>query len=317
MVLGPAAGRLSFVDNDYARFIVMTLPDGLVHYTVGTLVEGTSAVGLAISRNKFATYGIAANLGVPVADYIMYDDTKIDEVVAFCEQQWQAGHQLVVKPTNCDHGIGITVGVKSKSELDVAVAYAQNFTKKIVIQRRHFGSDCRVTVVGGVGVAAARRVPPSVVGDGVHTVAELIDQENIRRQSVSHDERQILKPIRSSVAQRFLGLEVMDSVPEPGKNIAVSGAANFGRGGTVEDITDVIHPSFMEAGVRLAEAIGLKVCGVDFLTSDCTQPISADTTILLEINCSIGLRLHHYPNVGEPRDVAGAILDVIANEELI
>lgn len=299
------------IDEKYAPILIVTLPDGSRHYIGNTLISQTSAVGVLVNRNKLATYRIAERLGIPVAEYTMYDPEDLTACADFCKRQWQQGHELVVKPTNKDHGIGISVGIKTMDELQKAIAFAEKYTRKIIIQRRHYGADCRITVVDGVCVAAVLRVPSQITGDGQHSMAELIAIENERRLA-TNTERQMLYPIKEADVQRFLGDETFASVPQAGVSVAVSGTANFSRGGQVEDVTDEVHPSYKSAAIAISRELGLKVCGVDFLTTDCTQELSVDVAILLEINCSIGLRLHHYPSKGQSHDVAGAILDVVA-----
>lgn len=295
--------------DDKAPFIVVTLPDGSRHYVYGTVIDASSATGLLVNRHKLATYLIAEQLDIPVARYAMYDPAWLEDVEAFARQEFEAGRQLVMKPINTDHGQGVSVGISSLEALHEAYAHALQYSNKIIVQRRHYGDDCRVTVVDGRFVAAARRVPASVTGDGVRSVAQLIEDENDRRSRI--EGRTILRRIHPDVAERFLGPDGFNAVPEAGERLFVSGAANFGRGGEVEDITDDLHQSYKDAAIRLSDSLGLKVCGADFLCRDITLPMDPETAILLEINCAIGLRLHHYPNRGKPRNVAGAVLDAL------
>lgn len=302
--------QAGLLDEDYARFIALTLPDGSRQYMAGTLMDGTSAVGLLVNRNKLATYRIAERLAIPVAEYVMYDEKRMDAVSRFCEYQWANGYELVIKPTNCDHGIGITIGITNQKQLQMAVEHARKFTKNIIVQRRYHGADLRVTVVDGRAVAAAWRLPPGVTGNGTDTIERLIAIENKKR-AANLDGRTILRLIRLEDASRFLSPAAFASVPKDGDRVEVSGAANFGRGGTVQDVTDEVHDSYKQAAILMAKTLGLVVCGVDFLCQDMREAMAPGVTILLEINCAIGLRLHHYPTVGQPRNVAAAIIDAV------
>lgn len=300
--------QAEMLDETFTPIIALTAPDGSEHYFYSCVSATSSAPAYIVSTNKLATYKIAERLHTPVAQYVMYDVANPDQAEAFLASQQAQGYDVVVKPIDKDHGKGITVGIADVASLREAIAYAEKYSRRIIVQRQHQGDDCRVTVVDGVCVAAVRRTPPKVIGDGQRTLEQLIAALNADPKRSKEAQAQ-LRPIDLDDVRRFVGSDALTAIPTAGEEVALLGTANLSKGGETEDITDSIHSSYKEAAVRIAEAAGLGVCGADFLTPDCTQPLTSETGILMEINAAIGLRLHHMPTKGEPRNVAAAIFD--------
>lgn len=316
ILLAEAAKRgwkAELLDDRFAPFIAVTGPDGKTHYLFSDVTSTSSASGFAVNQNKLATYLIAHKVGIPIAEYVMDDPGRQDEVEAFCASEFAAGHELVVKPIDCDHATGVGIGLRDMGSVCQAVAHARQFSNRVIIQRRYRGNDFRVTVVDGRFVAAAWRKQPTVAGDGTKTVAELVDAENVHR---TFDKADITRPLHINLAdvKRFLGQAGLDAVPAAGEEVTVLGTANLSKGGEVVDITDEVHDSYKQAIVKLAEVLELGICGADFLAEDFTRPMQPGKCILLEINCAIGLRTHHFPMQGKPRDVAGAVFDAFAKK---
>src|SRR6185503_2431142 len=295
------------LDERYISTLAITTPDGRTHYFDSAQPPFNSAAAVIIADNKLATYLIAQKLDIPLAPFMMYDPTHAEQAIGFLHEQINAGHKVVVKPIDTNHGDGITVGVASEVEFTESVTHAEEYSKRILLQRQYSGVDYRVLVVGGKVVAAARRDAAYVVGDGQHTVAELIDIKNADPARLSaHDGA--LSKIDVAAAKRYLG-ERMASLPGQGDYVVVMATANLSKGGEAEDITDTLHPSFAKAATKIADALNMYVCGVDFMAKDHTKPLTAENGILLEINATPGLRMHHFPSKGEARKVAAAILD--------
>lgn len=295
------------LDERFISTLAITTPDGRTHYFDSVQPPFNSAAAVKIADNKLATYLIAQRLGIPVAQFMMYEPEHFEESVTFLHEQVSAGHEVVVKPIDTNHGDGITVGVKTEAELKDALEHAQTFSYRIVLQRRHYGRDYRVLVVDGKVVAAARRDPASVVGDGSHTIEQLIAIKNTDpRRGDAHDAA--LSKIDIPSAKRFLK-ERATRVPAQGEYTEVLATANLSKGGEAQDITEELHPSFREAALAITNALDMYVCGVDILASDHTKPFTLENGILLEINATPGLRMHHFPSKGQARAVAAHILD--------
>ncbi len=307
--------KAEMLDETASSVIVVTLPKGKTHYFLSCLPDTASAVGYAINQDKLATYKIAERLRIPVADYQMYDAANPASAREFLAAQKLLGHELVVKPTNRDHGNGVVVGVDTEASLTDAIAHALSFSNRVILQRRFIGDDCRLAIVDGACVAVVRRTPPCVIGDGHRTVQELLVEKNSDPRRGT-DADATLRPIDKADVVRFIGTNTFRTVPAAGESITLLGTANLSKGGESEDITDSIHVSYAQAAARIASEVGLTVCGVDLLCKDIMQPLSADNAVLIEINGAIGLRLHHRPTKGQPRNVAGAIVDAFARKHL-
>ena len=296
------------LDDTFLSTVAITPKDGRVYYFESIQPPLTSAAAMKIADNKLATYLIAQKLGIPVAEFTMYNPAAQNRTYDFLEAHRKNGHQIVVKPIDTNHGDGITVGVKNREELEDALVFAKKHSSQILLQRRYYGYDYRVIVVDGKVVAAAKRTPAHVVGDGEHTVSQLITIENQRpERGKGHDSA--LSVIDTLGAQRFLGRAAFERVPQKGEDVSVLGMANLSRGGDATDVTDDIHESFKNAAVKIASSLDMLVCGVDFLVQDHKSLFDASNGILLEINATPGVRMHHYPSYGKKRDVVKTILD--------
>lgn len=292
------------LDERFVSTLAMTSPEGRTYYFDSCQPPLTSGAAMVIADNKLATYLLAEKLGLPVANFEMYDPDTAEKFIA-------TNRDIVVKPIDTNHGDGITVGVRTSAQLEDAVAFAKTFSNKILLQARHAGDDCRVIVVDGQVIAATHRVTAHVIGDGAHTVAELIDlKNNDPARADRHADSLSIIDLDSAV--RFLGEKRMGEVLEVGKKLDVLGTSNIGRGGEAVDVTDSVHPTFKNAAIKIATALDMFLCGVDFLAEDLTKPLVKENGILLEINATPGLRMHQHPAHGTPRDVAGAIMDAFS-----
>ena len=299
------------LDEKYSSVYKITFPNGKFHYLFSNQINSSTASGYAISEDKLACFKIAETISLPVNPYQVYDEEDREKSKRFFQEQHKAGKELVVKPIDRGHGDGITVGVRDEKGLQKAIAYAKTFSDKVLLQQRFFGKDHRLFVVDGKVIAVAHRVPPYVVGDGKQTIRELIVQKNQDpRRGDGH--QGVLTKISIADVSEHLGEERLGIVPSIDERIELLGTANLSRGGESIDVTDDIDLSYKQAAIRLAALVELTVCGVDLLCTDITQPMSSENTTLLEINASPGVRMHHFPSEGKPRDVTSAILDAFA-----
>ncbi len=190
---------------------------------------------------------------------------------------------------------------------------AREHSRSIIVETYLEGDDHRLLVVNGELVAATRRTPGHVVGDGVHTVAQLVELVNQDpRRGVGHEK--VLTRLEID-AQALKMLEraglTPASVPDAGQAVYLRSTANLSTGGTATDVTDVIHPDNREMAERAVRAIGLDVGGVDFLSTDITQSYRKIGGGICEVNAAPGFRMHVAPSEGTPRDVAGPVIDML------
>jgi GNAT-family acetyltransferase (TIGR03103 family) len=210
---------------------------------------------------------------------------------------------VVVKPARGEQGRGITVGVTDDEALDRAVSAALLFCPDVLVEELVPGEDVRVVVIDRRVVAAAVRRPAEILGDGRHTVADLVRSTSRRRERATDGESTI--PM-DDVTVEVVAEEgwAMDDVPPNGQPIRVRRTANLHTGGTIEDVTDRLHPDIADAAVRAAEAIGIPVTGIDFLVPD----LDAGDYVFIEANERPGLANH------EPQPTAERFVDLLFPE---
>src|SRR5205085_6572389 len=190
---------------------------------------------------------------------------------------------------------------------------AKRYRATIVIERHLQGTDFRLLVINNKFVAAAQRIPAHVIGDGLHTIAQLVDIENADlRRGESHEN--VLTKIRIDDATRNLlslrGLSV-DSVPAPGEVVYLKTTANLSTGGTAIDVTDRVHPANVELAERIACLVDLDIAGIDVVAPNIESPVEENGGGVVEVNAAPGFRMHLAPTSGKPRPVGEAVVDML------
>jgi len=273
-----------------------------------TVTGRTPHIAVELASDKEETNKILATLGLPVPK---------QELVQSEGQAVRAanriGFPVVTKPYNGNHGRGISIRLASEDEVKQGFAVAREHSRSVIVETYLEGDDHRLLVVNGELVAATRRTPGHVVGDGERTVAQLVDVVNQDpRRGVGH-EKVLTRLEVDAQALKMLeraGLSV-DSVPAAGQVIYLRSTANLSTGGTATDVTDVIHPENREMAERAVRAVGLDVGGVDFLSRDITESYRKIGGGICEVNAAPGFRMHVAPSEGTARDVAGPVIDML------
>jgi cyanophycin synthetase len=273
-----------------------------------TVTGRTPHIAVELASDKEETNKILAGLGLPVPQQELVQSEK--EAVRAAQR---IGFPLVTKPYNGNHGRGISIRLTTEEEVAHGFHVAREYSRSVVVESFVEGDDHRLLVVNGELVAATRRTPGHVTGDGTHTVAELIDIVNQDpRRGVGH-EKVLTRLEPDAQAQKMLaraGLTA-ESVPEKGHTVYLRSTANLSTGGTATDVTDVIHPDNREMAERAVRAIGLDVGGVDFLSKNITESYRAIGGGICEVNAAPGFRMHVAPSEGTARDVAVPVLDML------
>jgi cyanophycin synthetase len=272
------------------------------------LTSKTSHIAVEIASDKSLANRLLADLGLPAPKQrVVYD---ADEAMGAAER---IGYPVVIKPLDGNHGRGVTVNITSEDAIAAAFEKADAEGSAVVVETMLQGDDHRLLVVNGQLVAAARRVPGHVKGDGRHTIAELVDIVNQDpRRGVGHEN--VLTRLELDDQAKVLLEEkgyTAETVPADGEEVYLRKTANISTGGTAVDVTDTIHPDNKLMAERSIRAIGLDVGAVDFLTTDITKSYRDTGGGICEINAGPGLRMHIAPSEGTPRDVGGAIMDML------
>jgi cyanophycin synthetase len=273
-----------------------------------TVTSETRHIAVEIASDKEETNRILGDLGLPVPRQRVV--RSADGAVSAAER---LGYPVVVKPLDANHGRGVSLDLKTADEVRVAFEKAREHARSIVVENFLTGFDHRMLVVGGELVAVAKRVPGHVVGDGEHTVSQLVDLVNSDpRRGIGHEK--VLTRIEiDAQAERLMQKRgvTRETVLPKGEILFLRGTGNLSTGGTAIDLTDVVHPDNRDMAVRAAKAIGLDVCGVDFITADISQSYREAGGGICEVNAAPGFRMHVAPTEGKPRDVAGPVMDML------
>ncbi|MFO0663083.1 MAG: cyanophycin synthetase [Polyangiaceae bacterium] len=273
-----------------------------------TVTSETRHIAVAIASDKEETNRILGDLGLPVPRQRVVRSAEEAAIAAS-----RLGYPVVVKPLDANHGRGVTLDLKTSDDVRAAFAKAREHSRSVVVENFLAGFDHRMLVIGGELVAVAKRVPGHVVGDGKHTIAELVDIVNSDpRRGIGH-EKVLTRIELDAQAERLMAAKnvTKDTVLPNGEVFFLRGTGNLSTGGTAIDLTDVVHPDNREMAIRAASAIGLDVCGVDFITQDITESYRDVGGGICELNAAPGFRMHVAPTEGKPRDVAGPVIDML------
>lgn len=277
-----------------------------------TLTDATSCISVDISSNKQLTKFILRDHKIPVP----YGKVVYSEWSAVAAAK-QIGMPVVVKPFNGNQGKGVYLNLNSDEAIREAFLDASKYSSGVIVESFVKGRDFRVLVVGNKVAAVAERLPALVVGDGLHTVKELVDIVNSDPSRGDSHEKPLTKIRLDSVALNLLKKNGMDENYIPGKDevVKLRENGNLSTGGTAIDYTDSIHPDNAQLAIRAANAIGIDIAGIDFVTDDISRSILDTGGVIVEVNTAPGIRMHLYPSVGKPRNVAADIVDFLFPEK--
>jgi len=268
--------------------------------------DRTSAIAEAIAQDKQLTRTLLRQIGVPAPE---------GRPVTSPEDAWEAAEEIglpvVVKPQYGNQGRGVATNLKTREQVLAAYAAARVEEETVMVESFAPGDDYRLLVIGDKVVAAARRESAHVIGDGLRSITDLIDEVNLDpRRSDGHATS--LSRIRIDA----VGLEVLkdqgytpDSIPAAGVRVLIRRNGNLSTGGTATDVTDQVHPDVAAQAVDAARMIGLDIAGIDIVCCDISKPLVEQKGVIVEVNAAPGLRMHLEPSEGTPRAVGEMIVE--------
>ena len=271
-----------------------------------TITSRTSCIGVDLACDKVLTKMLLHDAGIPVPEGgVARTEKEALEVAG------QLGYPLVVKPRDGNQGKGVTINLKTEDDVLSAFRAARGFCEDVVIERYLQGRHYRVLVIGGKVAAVSERLPAFVMGDGRHTVAELVKITNSDPMRGDDHELPLTRIKADDVAKHVLSRQNLSlaSVPGRGNIVYLRENANLSTGGVAIDATDDIHPDNARMAVRAADIVGLDVAGVDIIVDHISLPIGPTGGGVIEVNAAPGIRMHLYPWKGRPRDVGRQIVD--------
>ncbi len=273
-----------------------------------TITGKTPHIAVELASDKEETNKILASLGLPVPrqELVQGEDAAV-------RAARKLGGAVVTKPYNGNHGRGITINIAEPDAIREGYRAAREHSRSVIVETFQPGDDHRLLVVNGELVAATRRTPGHVVGDGVKTIAELADIVNADpRRGIGH-EKVLTKLVLDTQADQMMERVgyTADSIPKPNEIVFLRSTANLSTGGTATDVTDIIHPDNRDMAVRAIRAIGLDVGGVDFITPNIAESYKTIGGAICEVNAAPGFRMHVAPSEGTPRDVAAPVVAMV------
>jgi cyanophycin synthetase len=273
-----------------------------------TTTANTNMIAVDIAGNKHATKKLLGDMGVPVPKG--YRIREVGELESTLES---VGYPAVIKPLDGNHGKGATVGITDLEHAQAAFAKAKEYSRWVIVERQLQGADFRALVVNNRLIAVAERIPAHVIGDGKHTIQELIDITNSDpRRGYGHEkvlttidvDNQAMRCIRSK------GYE-LDTILSKDELLTLKTTANISTGGTAIDRTDEVHPQNVFLFERIARIIGLDVAGVDVIAPNVSEPLTESGGGIIEVNAAPGFRMHLSPSEGIGRNVAEHVVDML------
>ncbi|GGG52955.1 cyanophycin synthetase [Epilithonimonas arachidiradicis] len=314
--LGPSTG--SIVEEAASRRIpwIRLGKNSLVQLGYGinqqrfqaTITGNTSSIAVDIACNKELTKKMLEDAAIPVpSGGLVVDEEDLQAVIR------KIGYPLVLKPLDGNHGKGASINVKDYETAVIGLEHAQKYSRKVIVEKYITGFDFRVLVINHKMVAAARRVPAHVVGDGELNLQELIDKENLDpRRGYGHENVLTEIDVDKDTNELLEKLNyTLETVPQKGEIVYLKSTANLSTGGTSIDVTDMIHPENIQMAERVSRIIGLDVCGIDIMAENLTQPLKESGGAILEVNAAPGFRMHLAPSEGLPRNVAAPVVDML------
>jgi cyanophycin synthetase len=314
--LGPSTG--SIVEEAVSRRIpwIRLGKNSLVQLGYGinqqrfqaTITGNTSSIAVDIACNKELTKKMLEDAAIPVpSGSLVVDEEGLDYAIR------KIGYPIVIKPLDGNHGKGASINVNDYETAVVGLTHAQQYSRKVIVEKYITGFDFRVLVINHKMVAAARRVPAHVVGDGELNIQQLIDKENTDpRRGYGHENVLTEIDVDKDTNELLDKLNyTLETVPQKGEIVYLKSTANLSTGGTSIDVTDMIHPENIQMAERVSRIIGLDVCGIDIMAENLTQPLKESGGAILEVNAAPGFRMHLAPSEGLPRNVAAPVVDML------
>lgn len=286
----PLGKSFSLSSEDQTHFFYRSRGDKVVNKTVD------------ICTNKKKTKEILSEAGVPIPKGKGFmADTPIDVIINY---GLSLGFPLVVKPTFGSLGKGVTTNITTEKQLKEGIEHARDIGYDEVIVEQHVqGEDYRLYIVNEEVVGVTNRIPANVIGDGRHTIQQLIDIKNEQRKENPYLRTKLIKV--DDEVERMLhhnNLHINDILKE-NERVFLRKVANIAAGGDPIEAIDMLTPEIKEIAINTLKAMpGLTHAGIDIL-------VHGGECVVLEINPTADISMHIFPMTGEPINIPECILN--------
>jgi cyanophycin synthetase len=279
-----------------------------------TMSSQTSAIAVEVADEKAQSKMHLQKSGIPVPHGFLV--STLEEAISAFDS---IDGSVVVKPDVGNHGNGSTIDVETIEQLKIAFQIAKAMHRRVIVEEYVKGFDFRLLVINGTLVAAAKREPAHVIGDGESSIQELIDRTNLDpRRGFGHEKMLTRIDIDSMTETILMSRDLqLTSIPATGEIVYLKATANLSQGGTATDVTDEVSPDIRLMAERAARIIGLDCVGVDALALDISQPLGPSGIKVVEVNAAPGFRMHLEPTHGKPRMVAKPFVDMLFPDDYV
>lgn len=314
--LGPSTNSL--VQEAIKRNIPVMRLDGNAYVQLGygasqkrieaTIANTTGCLAVDKAGNKHETKRLLADALIPVPKGVIVND--LESLASALEE---VGYPLVIKPLDGNQGKGAAINVTTEAEAIEGFQRAKQYSRRVVVERYISGSDFRALVINYKFVAAAKRTPAAVIGDGKHTIRELVEIANRDSRRGDGHCNVLTKIVLDDAVDELLMKRnyTVQTVPAIGEEVWLKSTANLSTGGTATDVTDWVHPANRSLFERIARIMGLDICGIDIMAANLETPVVESGGAIIEVNAAPGFRMHLEPTYGKPRNVAAPVLDML------
>lgn len=265
------------------------------------VIENTSAIDdpvtLAVAGDKVLTYRLLTGQGLPIPRHAGFTFKTVGRAAEFLDA---SPGDCVVKPAGgTGGGRGVTTGIRTRSQLARASALAAVYGDELLIEEQKAGDNYRLLYLDGLLLDAFARNPPSVIADGRSTVGRLVDQANEARLMYGSGLSQVLLTVdfdmRRTLDKQGLSLR---SVPAEGKVVTLKTVVNENCGSDNTSASHVLCESIVEAGAQAARAVGVRLAGIDVITSDPSVSLVESGGVILEVNAPPNYYYHYQKRDG-------------------
>jgi len=273
-----------------------------------TLTQNTSYLAVENTDNKYLTYKMLEEMGIPVP---MRITTKtVQEALEFYKQLQKP---VVVKPSNGYRGKRVNVHLDSEEKIIKAFFWAQSYDEDVIVQEFVSGNTYRILIINGTFVGAVQLIAPFIVGDGIKSIKELIDELNANPEREFGDKGKLSKVEIDDDTLKIIDIKgyTLQTVLEKNKRLFLKNSGNMRLGGTSIDVTEKVHPYNRFVCERISKLLNLDVTGVDIISDDISQSLHDNQGRVIEINAAPDFRMHINPTLGKSQPVQKQFVDML------
>ena len=291
------------------KYSLVQLGYGINQQRIRATISGqTSNIAVDLAGDKEDTKEMLeqAEVPTPKGEIVRTEEQLLREIKYI-------GYPIVIKPVDGNHGKGATINISNEADAIVAFQTAKQYSRRVIVERYITGFDFRMLVINHKFIAAAKRTPAHIVGDGKSTVQQLIDEVNKDPRRGYGHENMLTEILVDKMTERILKSKdlTVDSVLPADEILYLKTTANLSTGGTATNVTDTVHPYNIFTAERISKIIGLDICGIDIMAPDLETPINENGGAVLEVNAAPGFRMHLDPTDGLPINVAEPVVDML------